>query len=246
MIKCLTLLFIFLSMAGCQFGKNEPLRVGTTGDYTPFSYWDVKQRKFLGIDIELAHSLGEHLGREVIFVNTSWPTLMDDFKANKFDIAISGISILAERQKHAYFSRPYFFGGKTGVLRCSDMKKWGSIVDIDRPDVKVIYNPGGTNEQFAKKWIRKGSHVLHQDNRTIFDALLNKKADIFFTDYAEARFVTRKRTGLCLFESGKLYTKSNLGIMLKKDKEFKKEIDEWLSVLVKKRELEKLYNQFEL
>ena len=38
------------------------LRVGTTGDYRPFTYLDKTDGTYSGFDIDLAHSLGAALG----------------------------------------------------------------------------------------------------------------------------------------------------------------------------------------
>ncbi|MEF9673486.1 transporter substrate-binding domain-containing protein [Pseudomonas sp. PCH446] len=50
---------------------------------------------------------------------TTWPTLMGDLQADKFDLAISGISVNMERQKQAFFSQPYQRDGKTPITLCS-------------------------------------------------------------------------------------------------------------------------------
>ena len=75
------------------------LRVGTTGDYRPFTYLDKTSGAYSGLDVDLAHSLADALGVKVEFVATSWPTLAKDFDADLFDIAMGGVSITLERAK---------------------------------------------------------------------------------------------------------------------------------------------------
>src|SRR5690348_10672396 len=60
------------------------LRVGTTGDYRPFTYLDLQTHEFEGVDIDMARSLGKALGVKVEFVQTSWPKLAADFAEGKF------------------------------------------------------------------------------------------------------------------------------------------------------------------
>ena len=72
------------------------LRVGTTGDYKPFSY-RTGTGTYVGLDIEMAESLAWSLGVKLELVATTWPTLMQDLAANRFDIAMGGISITPER-----------------------------------------------------------------------------------------------------------------------------------------------------
>jgi cyclohexadienyl dehydratase len=66
------------------------LRVGTTGDYRPFTYFDKQTGKFEGYDIDMAVALAKAMGVEAEFVQTSWPDLSKDFSADKFDIAMGG------------------------------------------------------------------------------------------------------------------------------------------------------------
>jgi len=126
----------------------------------------------------LAHSLSVRLD----VVKTSWPTLKSDLEANSFDIAMGGITITLDRQRTGLFSHPVFSSGKTPITHCADEPKYGTIATIDRPGVRVIVNPGGTNERFDRAHLRKATIVPWSDNATIFDALLDGKADLMITD----------------------------------------------------------------
>jgi cyclohexadienyl dehydratase len=75
---------------------------------------------------------------------------MKDFEADNFDIAMGGISITLDRQKKGMFSTPIMREGKTPIARCSDKGKYETLAEIDKPGTRVIVNPGGTNERFAK------------------------------------------------------------------------------------------------
>jgi len=57
------------------------LRVGTTGDYRPFSFQNDATKSFEGVDIDMARALAKALGVEVEFVQTSWPHLIAPMKS---------------------------------------------------------------------------------------------------------------------------------------------------------------------
>lgn len=170
------------------------LRVGTTGDYAPFS--DDRGGALRGLDIELARSLAEAWGLRIVYVRTSWPTLMADLAAHRFDLAASGITVTAERERHADFSAPYLFDGKTPIARATDAARFSSLAGIDQPGVRVIVNPGGTNERFVRERIKHASILVHPDNRTIFDELVAGRADVMITDGVEVRLQERLRPAL--------------------------------------------------
>ena len=148
--------------------KRGVLRVGTTGDYRPFTALDKATGAYSGFDIDLAHSLADALGVKVEFEPTSWPTLARDFDAGAFDIAMGGVSVTLERAKKGFFSAPYLREGKTPIARCADKAKFETLAEIDRPGVKVIANPGGTNERFDRAHLHAAEIVVHPDNHDDF------------------------------------------------------------------------------
>jgi ABC-type amino acid transport substrate-binding protein len=103
------------------------LRVGTTGDYKPFSFRIGKSNDYVGLDIELADSLAHALGVRLQLVPTSWPTLMKDFSDDRFDLALGGVSVTLERQKKGLFSVAYLRDGKTPIARCENQARFQTI-----------------------------------------------------------------------------------------------------------------------
>jgi hypothetical protein len=52
--------------------------------------------------------------------------------------------------------------------------------------VHVLVNPGGTNERFDRAHLQKATMIQWSDNATIFDALVEGKADLMITDAVES------------------------------------------------------------
>ncbi len=127
------------------------LRVGTTGDYKPFTYKNPADGRFIGLDVEMGERLAKALGVKLEIVPTTWSTLMQDFAADRYDIAMSGVSVTLERQKKAFYSIPYQRDGKTPITRCENQSKYQTLAQIDQPNVRAVVNPGGTNEKFARE-----------------------------------------------------------------------------------------------
>ena len=114
-----------------QIRARGVLLVGTTGDYRPITYLDPGSGEYWGFDIELAKDLAEALGVELRFVPTTWPTLMEDTQAEKFDLAISGITITDARRAQALMSEGYLANGKTVLCRAADAGRYTSLEAID-------------------------------------------------------------------------------------------------------------------
>ncbi|MBL9212035.1 MAG: gamma subclass chorismate mutase AroQ [Opitutaceae bacterium] len=213
------------------------LRVGTTGDYPPFSYRANAASPFVGLDIEMAGRLAAALGVRLELVPTSWPTLMKDFNAGGFDVAMSGVSITAERQTQAFFSLPYLRDGKTPITRCANQARFQTLAQIDRPGVRVVVNPGGTNERFARAHLRHVTLIVWPDNTTIFDRIVHGEADLMITDAIETRLQQRLRPELCAVHPEAPFDRSEKAYLLFQDAPWRAAVDDWLRPLVEGGEM---------
>lgn len=205
------------------------LRVGTTADYPPFSYRGPDAAVPAGIDVDLARALGAALGVEVRFVPTTWAGLLDDLVAGRFDIAVGGVSRTLERQQRGFLTRPYQSGGKTPIARCEAAPSLGSLAAIDRREVRVAVNPGGTNERFVDAHLQRAQKVVHDDNRTIFTLLLDGTADVMITDRVEVELQTRRHPELCATMAEDL-TYQEKAYLVPQDSVWLAFVDTWLDL----------------
>ena len=209
--------------------QHGVLRVGTTGDYPPFTLRDKTSGDYAGFDIDLARSLGGALGVRVEFEATSWPTLAADFQAGKFDVAMGGISITLERAKLGFFTAPYLREGKTPIARCADKDKYATLADIDRDGVTVLVNPGGGNEKFDRAHLHAARIDLRPDNTTIFDALAQGDGDLMITDASETRYQQKLHPGvLCAIHPDAPFDFSEKAYWAPYDPALDGFLDQWL------------------
>jgi chorismate mutase-like protein len=203
------------------------LRVGTTGDYKPFSY-RVGTGGFIGLDVALAGDLAKTLGVKLQIVPTTWGAMMADLGEDRFDLAMGGVSISLERQKRAWFSIPYLRDGKTPIARCEDARKFQTLADIDRPEVRLIVNPGGTNERFARANAPHATLTVFPDNVAIFDRIAAGEADVMITDAIETRLQQRLHPRLCAIHPDAPFDFSEKAVLLPRDAALKAYVDQWL------------------
>jgi cyclohexadienyl dehydratase len=215
---------------------------GTTGDYLPFTYFDTATSKFRGFDVDMAEALGKALGVKVEYVQTAWPRLSRDLEADHFDIAMGGISITPERQNKGMFSTPVMREGKTPIARCADKGKFDTIADIDKPGIRVIVNPGGTNERFARANIKNAEIKIYPDNVTIFDEIANGDADLMMTDSSETRYQQKLHAGvLCAVHPERPFDFAEKAYWLQRDAALKAFVDRWVQTAIKDGSFAKIY-----
>ena len=209
--------------------KRGTLRVGMTGDYPPFSAYDQKTSTFRGFDVDMAEGMGKALGVRVEYVHTAWPQLAQDFDADRFDVAMGGISITPEREGKGLFSTPVMQEGKTPIARCADAGKFDTLADIDRPGTRVIVNPGGTNERFARANIRHAEVQVYPDNVRIFDEIAGGRADLMITDASETRYQQKLHPGvLCAVHPDQPFDHAQKAYWLQRDAALKAFVDRWI------------------
>lgn len=205
------------------------VRIGLTGDYRPFSIKD-PAGTFTGLDVDMAESLARGLGVRLEVVPTAWPTLMADLQSQKFDIGMGGISVTLERAKTAAFSAPVMRTGKAPIARCTDQARFTTLAEIDRPGTRVITNPGGTNERFARANVKQAEIVVFPNNAAIFDELVAGRADVMMTDAVETRLQQRLHPELCAIHPDQPFDFSELAYLLPRDPALKAWVDTWLHI----------------
>jgi cyclohexadienyl dehydratase len=201
------------------------LRIGTPGDYAPFAV--AKDGTVEGADIELATQLAQALGLRPVFVQSAWRSLTDDLRDDRFDIAVGGISVTPARSALAAFSLPTSRSGKTAIGRCADAAQLTSLATIDAPAITVVVNPGGTNESFARSHLKAAHLAVHDDNRTVFDEILEHRADVMFTDEIEVALATHRHPALCRLLR-EAYDPADKAFLMPRDAGWTEAVNPWL------------------
>ena len=195
--------------------------IGTTGDYRPLSFCEPETGEYWGFGIEIAQEIAKQLGVKVEFVKTSWPTLTADVLAEpqKFDFAIGGITITDTRRETMLMSDGYLANGKTILCRASESERYQSLADIDKPEVRVMVNPGGLNEKFAHENLTHATIIVHQKNEEIPTLIAEGVADVMITEITEAPYYVRTDTRLAAPLLNEPFTHGEIGVLMQKGQE---------------------------
>ena len=219
------------------------IKVCSPGDYKPFSLQKT-DGGFEGLDIDLIQSAAKALGVEVEMVKSSWPTLMKDF-SEKCDVGLGGISVTTDRQKTAFFSTAYMVNGKAPITKCENVSKFQTVADIDKPEVTVIENPGGSNERFARANFKQAKIVIFDDNTVIFDEILKGNADVMISESVETLVQQKAHPGLCAVNPEKPLQYGEMGWLLPRgDGVFKAWVDQWIHLAKANGEYDKIVDRW--
>jgi len=159
-----------------------PLRVGTSGDYAPFSTVDARGVR-RGLDIDIIERLASDLDLAIELVPFTWPELGDRLASGQLNMAISGITMRADRALRALSTRPYATTGVVVLVRGAGANE---LAALDLPGRHIGVNAGGHLERWTRAHFRAAAVVAVGDNRTLPDRLAAGAVDAIVSDTAEA------------------------------------------------------------
>ncbi|HYL24250.1 MAG TPA: transporter substrate-binding domain-containing protein [Burkholderiales bacterium] len=166
--------------------ESGVLRVGTTGDFRPMSFRDAKTNEYAGHDIEVARELAKDLGVKLEIVPTEWKTLISGIQTDKYDVAMSGISMNVDRAKVAAFTVPYMEFGTVPVVRRKDVGKFKGWNDLDKPNVIIATTLGTVFDQQAKEYFKRAKRKQVEAPALSYQEVLAGRAEACITSNVEA------------------------------------------------------------
>jgi cyclohexadienyl dehydratase len=135
--------------------------------------------------------------------------------------------------------------GKAPIARCDQAARFQTLEQIDQPGVRVIVNPGGTNEKFARAQIHRAQITVYPDNVTIFGQIENGSADVMITDASETLLQHKLHPSLCAVHPDKPFQYGEKAILLPRDDAaFKAYVDTWLHLARASGEYERIESRW--
>jgi len=98
-----------------QAQEAEPIDVGMSGGYFPFTF--VEQDQLQGFEVDFMNAVGEQIGRPVNFVTMSFSGLIGALESGRIDTVANQITITPEREETFVFTQPYVIDGAQVVTR---------------------------------------------------------------------------------------------------------------------------------
>jgi cyclohexadienyl dehydratase len=172
-----------------------PLRIGTSGDYAPFSFPSGSAGEgFEGLDVTLAHAFAEAEGRPLELVRFRWPELNAALREGRIDLAMSGVTVRSERSLVGRFSLPVADSGAVALVR--DRKAFPDLDALQQGHPHIVVNAGGHLERTARERFPNAQIDALPDNAQVRQTLLEGRADAAVSDTWEARQWVRGTEGL--------------------------------------------------
>jgi len=223
---CSTLLIALLLFApDLGAGEKAIIRVGTSGDYAPFSLaLEGEEIVFEGFDLAVARAFAEAHGYELVAKRFRWSNLSRSLEAGQFDVAMSGVTITPDRSAIGRFSIPVVETG--AVVLVQGLEGEASLEALNRSTIRVGVNAGGYLERVARNQFPHATLVAIPDNAAVLDALSTGNVQAVVTDTAEASLWMGAAPGAT--QLGPI-TRDRKGYLVRADRpDLAAQLDRWL------------------
>jgi polar amino acid transport system substrate-binding protein len=111
--------------------------IGTEALYPPFESFADDNKTIVGLDPDLARSIGQVLGVEVEFTHTAFDGLLTALDGGRFDLVMAAITDTKDRQE-VYDFADYFLTGQSIVVKKGNPESIEGITDLCGQPVAVL------------------------------------------------------------------------------------------------------------
>jgi cyclohexadienyl dehydratase len=159
---------------------TPPLRVGTSGDYPPFSLRE-GDGGLKGFDITVARAYAADRGRPIEFVFFRWPELQTRLLEGDFDVAVGGVTVRGDRLVMAPMTATVARTDAVLLVRPGTV-----AIAHDWTAFLVGVKRGGHLEQLARARLARANIVAVDENLSLPNLLRIGQVDGIVIDSLEA------------------------------------------------------------
>lgn len=189
------LLFAALALSGCaQEGGNggggggdeaqTSFVVGTDAAFPPFEEV-AANGSFEGFDIDVMDEIARRNGWTIEYRNLAFDTLIQSLQNEQIDMAVSAMSINANRSRVVDFSIPYYEANQSIAQLAVDINAYDSLADMKGKDLRFGVQSGTVAADIVEaEFTSKGDGELKRYDTypLALQALKTKEVDVVMMD----------------------------------------------------------------
>ena len=162
------------------------LKVGL-GLFEPWSLCNA-DGELVGFEIDVATKVAADMGVEVEFARTNWTYIISELIAEEFDVIISGMTTLPERNLRINFTSTYNSSGVYLVANTEETADLATLADFNSADVTIATRRGASSVRFVESVFPEAMLLLFDTDNAVLQAVVAGDA------HAAAAFATTRTT----------------------------------------------------
>ena len=223
--------------------KGVTLKVGTSGLFGPFSYYDEDGKTLIGYDLDLLADLQEILGFDIDggIQAMDYSALTTSLAGGKLDIGAAALCATDERKEVMNFTDTYCDSGQ--VVMINKEKNTGIAGVEDLSGKKIAVEKGTASHMYATKNLADTDIEVHDTITTAYESLEQEKVDAVIQDGPGAAFYIKTTLDTKLEVVGDEFNQGQApyAIAISKNCEYRDQINEALNMLRDDGKLDELY-----
>lgn len=175
--------------------KDVTLKVGTSGLFAPFSYYDKDGKTLIGYDIDLIDDLQDLLGFKIDggIQAMDYSALTTSLSESKLDMGAAALCATDERKEVMNFTDVYCESGQAVMINKETSKGIKSVDDLKGKTVAV--EKGTASHTYAAKNLPDAKLEVHDTITTAYESLEQGKVDAVIQDAPGANFYCKTTKG---------------------------------------------------
>ena len=226
--------------------EGVTLKVGTSGLFGPFSYYDEDGTTLIGYDLDLIQDLQDILGFEIDggIQAMDYSALTTSLAEGKLDMGAAALCATDERKEVMNFTDIYCDSGQVVMVNSEDDK---GITGVDDLAGKVVAVEKGTaSHTYATKNLTDSTLEVHDTITTAYESLEQGKVDAVLQDGPGAAFYIKTTDGTKLKVVGDEFNQGQAPycVSVSKDCEYYEQINAAVKMLIEDGTTDELYSKW--
>lgn len=226
--------------------EGVTLKVGTSGLFAPFSYYDADGKTLIGYDIDLLTELQEILGFEIEegIQAMDYSALTTSIAEGKLDIGAAALCATDERKQVMDFSAIYCDSGQVVMVNTEDDKGIASVDDLAGKTIAV--EKGTASHTYATKNLPDTTLEVHDTITTAYESLEQGKVDAVIQDGPGAYYYCKTTENTKLTVVGEEFNQGQAPycVAISKDCEYYELISAAVEMLIEDGTTAELYTKW--
>ena len=186
-------------------------------------------------------AIGEKIGREVEFQDTSFETIFRDLAQGKFEMVASATTITDEREESVDFTNPYYLPSAQSIVVAKGTSGLNSAKDLEGKIVAV--QQGTTGEEYVEEEIDTKELRTYPQGPDTFPALKAGTVDAVVIDRPVAERAVEQESEIEI--SGGIETEEEYGFVVQQgDDELLEELNQGLEEVIDNGEYTTIYKKW--
>lgn len=226
--------------------EGVSIKVGTSGLFGPFSYYDEDGKTLIGYDLDLLSDLQEILGFEIDggIQAMDYSALTTSLAEGKLDMGAAALCATDERKEVMNFTDVYCDSGQIIMVNSENDENIKSVDDLAGKTVAV--EKGTASHTYASKNLSDSTLEVHDTITTAYESLEQKKVDAVIQDAPGASFYIKTTPNTHLKVVGKEFNQGQApySVAVSKDCKYYDEINGAIKMLIKDGTTDELYKKW--